>query len=276
MNSENARSFFITGASGFLGASIVSALRKEFPAARMELLQHRRPLPKLADVRIVSTVTIAKGATVIHAAAATHASQKVYVESNVVFTLRVVQAACAARASHFVYISTAALGADCGSYGASKAEAEKIVRESGLPFTIIRPSEIYGGASNEGISKLISLVRRFPIAPYIPRTVLAPLYADDAIQAIVRAVTLSPQNITYILAGPSVLSFREVVETIASTFGERVLLFPLPLFLSFLFATASDQVCRLKCAKNYDNSLAQEDLSFHPRSFREGLRTLSL
>ena len=176
--------------------------------------------------------------------------------------------------SHFVYVSTLSAGAEFGSYGASKAEAENILRESGIPYTIIRLSEMYGGTGNEGLSKLIALVRRFPIVPYIPHAVFAPLYVDDAVQAIVRAATLSPQGKTYIIAGPVVLSFRDTVKTIASAFGKRVLTVPLPPVFLLPFATASDQIERLTRRKNYDSSLAQEELSFRPRSFREGLRTL--
>lgn len=271
MNSRSTNSFFITGASSPLGASIVSAISKEFPDARLTLLKHRRPIPESDCIRVVSDIAIAKGDIVIHTAAATHASAEVYRESNVVLTSNLVRSALKAGVSHFVYISTVALGAESGSYGASKAEAERIIKESGIPCTIIQLSEMYGGASNEGLSRLISLVRRFPIVPYIPHTMFAPLYVDDATQAIVRASTLPPKNKTYIVAGPSILSFRDTIETIASEFGKKILTIPLPLIFLFPFATASDQISRLKFAKTYDGSLAREELSFHPRSFREGL-----
>jgi len=274
MNSESDASFFVTGASSFLGASIVSLLRKEFPKTRITLLQHRRPLVAYGHIKVVSDLAPAVGDIVIHAAAATHASPNVYRESNVVLTSNLVQASLKAGVSHFIYISTLSAGPEFGSYGASKAEAEEIVKNSNIPFTIIRLSEMYGGTSNEGLSKLIALVRRFPIAPYIPHTAFAPLYVDDATQIIVRAATLPSENKTYTIAGPEVISFRDTVETIALAFGKKVLLIPLPTILLFPFATASDQISRLRKMKNYDSSLAEKKLLFHPRSFREGLHSV--
>ncbi|HEY4501194.1 MAG TPA: NAD-dependent epimerase/dehydratase family protein [Candidatus Paceibacterota bacterium] len=276
MNSENNISFFVTGASSSLGASIVSSIHKEFPGSRLTLLKHSRPILEIDRVKVVSDLTVARGDIVIHSAATTHASPEVYRESNVVLTSSLVQASLKAGASHFVYISTLALGAEYGSYGASKAEAEEIVKNSGIPFTIIRLSEMYGGTSNEGLSKLIALVRRFPIVPYIPHTMFAPLYIDDAAQTIVRAATQPPKNKTYVVAGPDILSFRDTVETIASAFGKRILVIPLPLILLLPFATASDQLSRLKRRKNYDSSLAREELSFRPRSFEKGLHSVCM
>lgn len=274
MNSESARSFFITGASGFLGASIVSVISKELPNARITLLQHRRPLSARGHVRVVSDLTPKRGDIVIHAAAATHARPEVYIQSNTALTANLIRASQSAGIAHFVYISTLSAGPEFGSYGASKAEAEKIVKESGIPYTIIQLSEMYGGTSNEGLSKLIALVRRFPIIPYIPHTVFAPLYVDDATQAIVRVATLPPTDKTYTIAGSEVLSFRDTVETIASVFGKRILSVPIPSVFLFPFATASDQVKRLKHRKNYDYSRAREELSFRPRSFRKGLHNV--
>lgn len=281
MNSGN-NHFFITGASGFLGRTLVWKLLGGDPQVHLTLLEHRTKI--VAEEQHRDRVTVINDAlenaalqgvdVVVHLAAVTHAkSADLYRLINTESTKKLLQLAKDSGVKHFVYVSTTALGDACGAYGASKREGEQAVRQSGLPYTIVRFAEVYGGESQEGIERLIKIVKSFPIVPYVTNTFLAPVYVDDALAALSVALYRIPENKTYIIAGPEKLSFCEAVRIIASSSRKKVLRVPIPqTFIRiagrvFTFLSAPDQVERLICEKDYDNSLARQDLNFSPRSF---------
>lgn len=61
-------------------------------------------------------------------------------------TLALLEAAKAAKVSHFLLLSSVGAGLGWGSYLSWKKRTEEAVRESGLSFTIVRPSYLAGDA----------------------------------------------------------------------------------------------------------------------------------
>ncbi|OGZ07006.1 MAG: hypothetical protein A2942_00325 [Candidatus Lloydbacteria bacterium RIFCSPLOWO2_01_FULL_50_20] len=287
MSSSNEH-FFITGSSGFLGKMLLEKLLTGDPLLRLTLLEHHTKIVveekyrdrvvtvtgSLEDLRMLHNVD-----TVVHLAAITHTKNKdLYHVVNKEWTEQLLGLAKDAGVKHFVYVSTTALGDSCGPYGTSKLEAEKVVEQGGVPYTIVRFAEVYGALGNEGIERLINLVKRFPVIPYVTSTFLAPVYIDDAIAALRTAMCRSPENKTYIIAGPEKLSFADVVRDIASAMEKKIVPIPVPQVLLRIakrappFFLVPDQVERLICEKDYNIDLTIHDLNFSPRSFREGLK----
>src|SRR5207247_1419991 len=82
-------------------------------------------------------------------------------------TVNVVAAAAAAGVRRYVHMS--ALGAREGArsrYHQTKWAAEEAVRACALPWTIFRPSVIYGRGDGF-VSPLVRLVRRLPVVPLL-------------------------------------------------------------------------------------------------------------
>ena len=80
-------------------------------------------------------------------------------------TERLVTAAGAAGVRRLVYVSGAGAAADANRiWFRAKARAEKAVRASGIPFTIIRPTWIYG-PRDVALNRFIGLGRTLPIVP---------------------------------------------------------------------------------------------------------------
>lgn len=167
---------FVAGASGYTGQAVVSALC----VCGHQVVAHVRPLsPRLAHFQ---TLFGAKGATVdttpwepaamtetmrrlapdwIFALLGTtrarsKADKKQGVESSyesVDYGLSklLMDAACTAEITpRFVYLSSMGAGGDPkGAYMAARAKSEKALIESGLPYTIARPSFITGSDRDE-------------------------------------------------------------------------------------------------------------------------------
>lgn len=167
--------WFVTGAGGFVGREVCRQLRARGTAVRALL---RRPDPELSalGVEIVTgdlaapagwQTALAGVTVVIHCAARADfngARGESYETANVVGTAALLAAvrANAPTLRRFVFVST--IGAvdraagdgclrplDAGSrpcpsseYGRSKRRAEALVRDSGLPFAIVRPALVVG------------------------------------------------------------------------------------------------------------------------------------
>ena len=147
----------ITGGTGFVGSHLIDAARAAgYPLTALT----RRPQPPrdglewiagdLADGPALRR--LADGAdALIHVAGVLNApNEAAFAAGNVIGTVAVLEAAKAAGVSRFVFVSSlAAREPQLSMYGASKARAEDIVRDSGLNWSIVRPPAVYGPGDRE-------------------------------------------------------------------------------------------------------------------------------
>lgn len=114
------------------------------------------------------------------------------------------------------------------AYLRSKAEAEKIVRESGLDYTIFRPSVIFG-REDRFLNLFAKLQRLFPVL-FIgsARARFQPVYVEDVAHVMVQSLTsLESIGQSYDLVGPRVYTLRELVEYVGRVTGEHARVIPL-------------------------------------------------
>ena len=136
-----------------------------------------------------------------------------------------------AGASALVHIS--AIGADPESpsrYGASKGQAEAKVRAAFRGATIVRPSLVFGQEDRltNRFAKLMSLLPVYPVIA--PRTRFQPVYVRDLARAIA-AAALDPRTHagrSYEIAGPEVMSMRQLTEAVAHLSGQSPMLVDMP------------------------------------------------
>jgi NADH dehydrogenase len=133
---------------------------------------------------------------------------------------------------HFFYQS--ALGADRDSWSGylkTKAEAEEIVKQSGIPFTIFRPSLIIGPW--DGFTKkLMDMIKLSPVLP-LPgegNAKFQPVYIKDWLRCM-RRVLEAPENFAgmYEIGGPEYLTYREIVEHLSKAMGYKKPVFSIPM-----------------------------------------------
>jgi NADH dehydrogenase len=154
-----------------------------------------------------------------------------YEVANVETTRKVVQAAVDAGVKKIVHIS--AVDSDERSsnrYWRSKAQAEELVRKSGLAFTILRVPLLLG-PKTEGAAALVRHLSR-PVAmiPGGGRHLQQPLDVDDLARAALRAVDLSvAPNATLNLIGPVSLPDRELLQRAAKALGREVKVRSIPI-----------------------------------------------
>ncbi|HWL41073.1 MAG TPA: complex I NDUFA9 subunit family protein [Gemmatimonadaceae bacterium] len=235
----------VTGAAGFVGIHTcrelarngwrVRALVRD-PAKAMARLGQLPLEFRVGDVRDASALRSALsgcGAVVHLAAIAIERKGESYAQSNTAATERLISAARAENVDRVIFMSQN--GADAGSRYAflrSKGVAQDSVKSSGLRWTILRPSVIFG-PEDEFVNVLGRLIRLTPQVFPLPGGGTArfqPIGVDD-VAKVVRLSLDKKTTVgrTYDLGGSVPLTLREMTERILSAMGTTRRLVPVPI-----------------------------------------------
>ena len=146
-------------------------------------------------------------------------------------TARLVQAARAAGVKHVVYISGAGARPDADRHWfRAKWRAEESLRTSRLPWTIIRPTWVYG-PTDVSLNRFIRFAERLPFVPMtnFGGQLLAPVFVDDV--ARLAADTLrdpAARDQVFEVGGPETLAMRDVIRRAVAAAGLSRPLLPAP------------------------------------------------
>jgi uncharacterized protein YbjT (DUF2867 family) len=147
----NPRRIFVAGASGAVGSALV-----RLSGSDPSVIPYFRRAPGTSDSRAVSfaltdSASLAaalSGCTTIVQLIGTmrkrFASGDTYESSDVGTTRLLTDAGVKAGCDHLILLSAAGTGTAGGAYYRAKEKAERICRDSGIPWTIVRPSFLIG------------------------------------------------------------------------------------------------------------------------------------
>ena len=162
---------------------------------------------------------------------------------------------------------------------------ERLVRESGLEYTLMRPTMIYGSELDKNMHRLLRFLDSSPVFPIFGsgENLWQPVYHEDCAQGIYEAL-MRPAAVghSYDLPGAKPITYLELVKTAAGALGKkpRIVRLPLEPVRRFLAAAErlrvplpirSEQVLRLREDKAYPYEKARRELGYAPRPFREGI-----
>jgi uncharacterized protein YbjT (DUF2867 family) len=300
----------VTGASGFVGSSVVPALLGAghrvvaFVRSRDagDVVLERLPPADRGSVEIrIGDVTRAQSLppamvgvdAVLHLVAIPRdlrggADLRLV---NTEGTRAVVEAMKEAGVRRLVHLGAMGVADDPAlHYASSKAKADALVAASGLDATILRPSLQFG--PGDGFFNIIAdLVRLSPgIVPLPGRgeSRFQPIHNGDVARVIV-AVLDDPATIgqTYELGGPRYWTYREIVVEVLRALGKRRALMPMPVPLIGLvaglaeavrvpFPVATDQLRQLRLDNIGPLDLIADRFGFEPRPMEGALGYLRL
>jgi uncharacterized protein YbjT (DUF2867 family) len=165
-------------------------------------------------------------------------------------------------------------------------DAERRIRDSGLDYTIIRPTMVYGAEQDRNISRLIRYLARWPVL-FIPgpgTCLVQPVFVEDVARAIADAYPASRTiRESYNIAGREPLTFNTLVDTVSAILKRKVAKIHLPLRPligackraeagGFSFFVRSDQIERLNEDKAFVYDQAANDFHFSSVPFETGVR----
>ena len=127
-----------------------------------------------------------------------------------------------------IYVGSCGIYTNLHSKSANeKRNAEQIIKNSNLDYTIIRPTMIYGHAHDGNFSRLVKVARRFPVIPIIGngQAKIQPVFIDDLVEILFNAIgNLHCYNDDFDIGGPEIMSCRELFRTVGSEFHKSVYL----------------------------------------------------
>lgn len=204
---------------------------------------------------------------------------------NIRFSPQIIEACKTSGVKRMLIVSTTGVFSKYRELSKEYQVLEKQIAGSGLDYTIIRPTMIYGNQRDRNIHKLVKIVDKYTLVPIIGNGegLMQPIYAQDLATVIARAymddVAIGK---AYNVAGKEPVSYFEVLQLIAENLGKkrRFIRVPFSLALAAGFIAekfsngliTSEKVKRLREDKVFDYSEAEKDLNFSPIPFAEGIR----
>jgi uncharacterized protein YbjT (DUF2867 family) len=233
----------IAGGSGFIGRAIARRLCL-IPGLRLRVLT-RNPdqaranlaLPSTELIRAEITDPATLGPALAGAVALVNATQfdgypvenprkgLTFERIDYGGTVALLKAATSAGVGHFLYLSGAAADENSTHPGFHfKGRAERTIRESGIGYTIFRPSLVYGPEDRvlNAFAQLLKLAPIF-VVPGSGRQAIQPVLVDDVAACVALALSAGSKalNQTFEIGGPELMTFDDMVRLLMEVTRRR-------------------------------------------------------
>ena len=285
---------FLTGATGFVGKHMLERLLAEGHAVRALVRDPKKAgLAEHASVDLVAG-DVVEGTgldngmqgcdAVIHLVGIiVEKGSNTFERVHHLGTRNVVEVAKRARIRRFVQMSALGVRADgVAPYQTTKWKGEEEVRRGGIPFSILRPSLIFGEGDGF-VTQMMATMRSAPFFRPVPgsgKPKFRPIFIDDVTACFVRALTAeAATNQTIELGGADELTLNEVLAEIARCAGVRKPAVHIP--MPFMFAGAAvmqkalknppvtvDQLRMLREGSTCDIGPMRRIFGIEPRGFK--------
>jgi uncharacterized protein YbjT (DUF2867 family) len=273
----------LTGATGLLGGELLELLLARGHKTRC-LVRPDSPRASRLDGERVEILRgdVAREEDLYRALGNTDALLHV---AGIEYSPPVVRAARRAGVERVLIVGSTSAHSAYSFRSSPKLRMEELVRASGLAWTIVRPSMIYGSERDRNVHRLLRFLDRSPVFPVFgPGTNLwQPVYHEDCARGVFEALE-RPVSVgrAYDLPGAEPLTYLHLVKTSAEALGRSPRIVKLPLEpvrralvsaerLRLPLPIDSGQVTRLREDKAYPYERARQDLDYAPRPFSEGV-----
>ncbi len=295
----------VTGASGFVGSHLIPALLDAGHLVRALVRNERgrqevlRRLPEarheqmefaFGDVTELQKLTeaMAGADAVVHLVAVPRdfSGGRDLERINLRGTGNVIEAMKTAGVRRLIFLGNMGIANDPTlKFASSKARAEEAVAGSGLDWTILKPSTMFG--ERDGFFNILAeLARRLPLLRFNPGIVPMPGLGRARFQPIwvgdvARVAALCLERLDTVgrsleLGGPRYWTYREIVSEVLKGMGARRLIVPVPVPVIWLvariyealkvyFPTATDQLRQLRLDNIGPLTLIRDEFGFEPR-----------
>ena len=234
----------LTGATGFVGQAVVD--EAEARGLSLRALTRRPQEPRdgvtwvegtLADPASLAALVDGAGAVLHIAGLTTAPDPAAFTAANVTGTATLIAAVKAARikaarVGRFVFVSSlSAREPTLSAYGASKAQAEKLVAASGLDWTVVRPPGVYGPRDVDYFEMFRTA--RLGFVPLPPRGASSIIHVHDLARLLFDLVDAPPALVRHRLFEPDDgreggWSHKELAQAIGAAVGKRIFAMHLP------------------------------------------------
>ncbi len=170
----------------------------------------------------------------------------------------------------------------------NKLASENLITKSGLCYTILRPSMIYGSKDDKNFSKMLYFIKKrgFFVTFGSGNNLIQPVYIEDVAGAVASVLDNKKTfNKIYNLPGEKSLTYNWMLEIVREKLKKKFRVIKIPIGAGKFFisiyarvsknpAIAPDQVERTGINKSYSYEEASDDFNFAPLSFEQGIERL--
>ena len=271
----------VSGGTGLLGQGFLRLLRENGEHEVRCLVRRTSPVERLESLEFVYGDAGDAG-SMTRALRGTDAFVHI---AGIQYTPQVLEAMRRAGVERLVIVSSTSAHSRFEFRSAPRLTNEALLLESGLRWTVVRPSMIYGSELDHNMHKLLRFLDRFPVFPLFGsgENLWQPVYYEDLASGLYAALTKpGTKSQTYDLPGARPLTYLDLVRTVVGSLGKRVRIVRIPAEpvrrgllvaerLRLPLPVSSEQVLRLREDKAYPYEKAREELGYAPRTFKEGI-----
>lgn len=286
--SEGVRKIFIAGATSELGNRVADGLVNNFGAGRISCLVRDTSAPEAVAFLDRLGVKLVTGDVLKPETMAPHLDhQTLYIDmTHPKYYAQTIEPITNAGVQRVIFITTTGLFSQYNQCSGVYVEGEERIRQSGLTYTIMRPSMIYGTFRDRNMTRLLRYLNTYPLFPVFGdgSALMQPVYVQDLADGICAAVNREEisRSKEYNLCGPKPMPYIDLIRTACAALGRRVRIIHVPYRAALSMVTAAsllpvfpisrEQVMRLVEDKCFDISLAEKELDYRPRWFVDGIR----
>lgn len=203
----------VTGASGTLGSAVVPRLEKDGYRVR-PTSRRARPGWVAADLRTGEGLAEAVDGVdmIVHLASAPGRPRQTDVEG----TRLLLTEARHAGVGHVLYVSINGIDRVPYRYYRAKLATERVVKASGLPYTILRAAQFH-----PFVETLLATVSKAGPVVIDPTWQVQPVALEDVADRIADLIAMPPTGETTEYAGPQVLTFDQLARTWLAARGSK-------------------------------------------------------
>lgn len=191
----------------------------------------------------------------------------------------------------FILMSANGVRPDGTAYQTTKWQADEALKESGLNWTIFRPSLIFGDPCGEGRPEFCTQIRDDMLSMPFPAPLfyngllpfnagsfsMSPIHVKNVAEFFVKSIKLKvcEKNI-FDLGGPEALTWKEIIHQIALASGKRTWKIPAPVVVIKIAASILDRFKWFPVTRDQLTMLMEgntvstnyfDDFSINPRKF---------
>jgi nucleoside-diphosphate-sugar epimerase len=245
----------VTGAAGLIGQNLIARLKQrgghsivgiDKHAANTRILRSLHP-----DIQIIEADMAEAGgwehgldgvdSIVVGQAQIGGLVEAEFTRNNLVATERLLDAVAARGGCHLVHISSSVVhSAAVDFYTESKKAQEALVRASGNPVVVLRPTLMFGWFDRKHLGWLARFMKRAPVFP-IPgsgRYLRQPLFAGDFCEIIIACLEQRRSCTQHNITGLERIDYIDLMRTVREAVDARAPIVKIPYGLFWLLLKA--------------------------------------
>jgi len=285
----------LIGATSFIGPTVLEKLLKKnyqvkcFIKAGTDSSRLKETARKAGKEIIIATGNLNSADSVYSSVKGTEAVVYLTDLKHTYYVKNTLSAASRASVKRLVFLSSTTVLVPIESkVKQDKTASEEMIKKSGLNYTILRASMIYGSEDDTNFSRMIRFIKQKGHFYLFGsgENLIQPVYIEDVAGAL--AEVIDNQNTykkTYELAGKEPIKYSQMLDIVKQKMGLDFKIRKVPLGLAKFGVSiyskmaknpklTPDQIERLKFDKAYPYEQAQKDFGFSPLGFEEGIQKL--